>query len=194
MSDPSPGAALGEQPPAGTPDGESAPTAAKTPWLVFLVISVGALSTAILTVIGVTSLPRWGIFIVAFDLSATAAAITLALTEPKHRTTALWTSNALLLLLLGGIAVYSIAATTETINVVANSNVNLSNEAGASATHAPSNLSFVRGDAETVDCFVTVGKVVWLYFYQDSRDFGWAPQRDFHYETGFPEHLPPHCE
>jgi hypothetical protein len=157
---------------------------------------VSAVGTAIVTVLGVATLYRWALFPIALDLTAVVSALTYAITETKHRTFALWLSNSLLAALLAGIAIDNIIPSTQasTVDVIANQQIDLSNEAGASpSSQSFSGLIFYAGDAETANCYATVGHSIWLYFYQDSGDFGWAPLTDFHYENGFSEQLPSHC-
>jgi hypothetical protein len=164
-------------------------------WVLVLTIAVSAVGTAIVTVLGVGSLYRWALFLIALDLAAAISAVTYALTEPKHRILALWISNCLFFALLAGIAIYSVVGVSlmPAINVIPNRDIALSAEAGVSPAREPSGLNLYSGNGQTVDCYTTVGRTIWLYFYNDSADFGWAPLADFHYENGFSKELPSHC-
>jgi hypothetical protein len=163
-------------------------------WPVLLALGVSAVGTAIVTIIGLGPFQRWALFLVSADLSAVVTLLTLAVSESRQRVPALWISNVLLIVLLSGMGIYCLAASPDQpINVVVVRNVTLSNEAGTAPGQEPSGLSFLVGEDETANCYSVVTGTVWLYFYQDSQDFGWGPVTDFRYENGFPDHLPPHC-
>ncbi len=150
--------------------------------------------TAVITVVGITSLPRSAIFLMALDISAVVTVITSALTNAKHRTALLWVSNALLIALVAGIAIYNINSRNSTENVVANTDVTLSSQAGQQPNpNDPNATVFSQGVGETATCYTTLKGAVWLYFHFSPYDYGWAPFSQFHYEVGFPQHLPANC-
>jgi hypothetical protein len=124
-----------------------------------------------------------------------------AVTEDKHRTLALWISNGCFAALLVALVIGDLIQTSaQTSNMVVNKAVSLSSEAGVSATKEPAAVDpdgqpyvMEPGNVETATCYATIGSSIWLYFHFGTADAGWAPFSDFHYQNGFPEHLPSHC-
>jgi hypothetical protein len=167
----------------------------RTKWLVAAVAFVGAISTAAITVAGVSAMPRWALFVSAFDVSLVATAITSAMTERRYRVHALLISNALLAALIAGIAIYNtVPAGRSTVNVVANTDVTLSNQPGDPPdTSNPYATVLTAGVSDTAACYTTVRGMVWLFFHFSDTDYGWAPFEKFSYATGFARHLPANC-
>jgi hypothetical protein len=170
-------------------------------WRLILVIAVAGVGAAITALLGVSRLDWWYLALVVFAVGAALAAVTSAITEQKHRTLALWTSNGLFASMLLGIAIYALIGPppTRTANVVANKAVHMSGEAGVSAAKEPvidingQPYGFGRGDVETATCYAMAGNYIWLYFHFSEDDAGWVPFSDFHYQNGFPKQLPSHC-
>jgi hypothetical protein len=165
-----------------------------TKWPTFIVAIVGVIGTVVITFIGITALPRWTIFLMALDISLIVAAITSALTEPKYRIISLWISNTLLIFFLIGATIYNIVPSGGIVDVVPNSDVTLSNQAGTPPdSNNPNPDVLPAGLGESATCYTTVRGAAWLYFHFSDREYGWAPLSKFSYETGFPQHLPPSC-
>jgi len=171
------------------------------PWKLILIVVVSGVGAAITALLGISRLDWWSLALVVFAVGAVLAAVTYAITEEKHRTLALWISTGLCAVLLIGISIYDLIGPSpaRTANVVANEEVYLAGEAGASPAKEP--VYDVNGlpeqfgpeNVETATCYTMVGSSVWLYFHFGPGDFGWAPFSDFHYQNGFPKQLPSHC-
>src|SRR5690242_8963538 len=75
-------------------------------WVLVAIIAVSAVGTAVITIIGVGSLYRWALFLIALDIGAAVSAVTYAIAEPKQRILALSITTGLFFVLLVGIAIY----------------------------------------------------------------------------------------
>ena len=164
-------------------------------WPVLAAAVVSATGAAAVTIVGLAVLPRWAIFLTALDLSAVLTLITSALTDAKYRVVSLWVSNGLLIALIAGIAIYNLVPQYDiTVNVVPNTNVTLSYQAGSVPdVNDPNSVVLPAGKDETATCYSAVNGKVWLYFHFSDEQAGWAPFSDFHYDPGLAHSLPSSC-
>ena len=172
-----------------------APVETRKIWPTMLAAAVTVIGTAVITIVGLAVLARWAIFLIAIDLSAFLSLITLAITDARYRSVSLWASNACLVALLAGVAIYNLVPQNPiTINVVPNADITLSSQAGSAPDlNDPNGVVLPGKKDETVTCYSVAKGAVWLYFHFSDEQSGWAPFSDFHYDPGFTHQLPFSC-
>lgn len=165
------------------------------------IITVGV--AVVSTILGILTLPVWALATAVALVTIWSVAITYALTEGRQGTDeqaiigqlkskirGYFVGNLSLLLLIIGIVVYmALPGTPPFVNVIPNTDVTLSPEAGAPPRTSYNATVLVGGEEQSAYCYVVVRGKTWL----DFRD-GWAPLSEFHYPAGISARLPPPCE
>jgi hypothetical protein len=164
-------------------------------WPTVLAAAVSIAGGATANAVGLAALPRWAVLLISVDLAIFVTLFTSAIANEKYRVIALWTSNIVLAVLVAGIAMYNlIPQGSVTVNVVPNSDVTLSSQAGSQPDmNNPDGIVLPAGADETVTCYSVVSGKTWLYFHFSVEQYGWAPFDDFHYDPGFASQLPSTC-
>lgn len=180
---------------SGHTESSTSPKEENKRWPALLAAAATVIGTAAVTVVGLAAIPRWAVFLIALDLSAFLTVITSAITDPKYRTVSLSTGNALLVVLVAGVAIYNLVLQgPTTVTVVPKANVTLSSEAGSAPDlNNPDGTVLTTGEDETATCYARVKGVTWLYFHFSETTYGWAPLSDFNYDPGFTGGLPSSC-